>query len=144
MRLKRETLGAIYISGLMWLVSKYHLLGKEKRYLSISRIFFKKFSMELGLERKRLSDEAMEMLQNYSWPGNVRELQNVLKRAVIVGKGNYITKEDIYFEKEVKEKDLKSILTEIVESFLQTCTPDPYHTLLKKLEKLLIKKALIA
>jgi len=128
----------------MWLVSKYHLLGKEKRYLSISRIFFKKFSMELGLERKRLSDEAMEMLQNYSWPGNVRELQNVLKRAVIVGKGNYITKEDIYFEKEVKEKDLKSILTEIVESFLQTCTPDPYHTLLKKLEKLLIKKALIA
>ncbi len=100
--------------------------------------------MELGLERKRLSDEAMEMLQNYSWPGNVRELQNVLKRAVIVGKGNYITKEDIYFEKEVKEKDLKSILTEIVESFLQTCTPDPYHTLLKKLEKLLIKKALIA
>lgn len=100
--------------------------------------------MELGFERKRLSDEAMEMLQNYSWPGNALKLQNVLKRAVIVGKGNYITKEDIYLEKEVKEKDLESILTEIVESFLQTGTPDPYHTLLKKLEKLLIKKALIA
>lgn len=108
----------------------------------LAEYFLEKFSLELGLERKKLSDEAMEMLQNYSWPGNVRELQNVLKRAVIVGKGSYITKEDIYLEKEVEEKDLESILTEMVEIFLQTGTPDPYHTLLKKVEKLLIKKAL--
>ncbi len=29
-----------------------------------------------------ISDEAMEVLNNYSWPGNVRELENLLERAI--------------------------------------------------------------
>jgi two-component system response regulator HydG len=33
---------------------------------------------------KTLSDEALEVLLNYSWPGNVRELENALERAVIL------------------------------------------------------------
>ncbi|NLX55443.1 MAG: sigma-54-dependent Fis family transcriptional regulator [Planctomycetaceae bacterium] len=40
------------------------------------------------------SDEAMAVLQHYSWPGNVRELQNVVERAVLLGKGPIITVAD--------------------------------------------------
>ena len=32
----------------------------------------------------------MAALQRYRWPGNVRELQNVIERAVLLGKGEVI------------------------------------------------------
>ena len=33
---------------------------------------------------RRISAEAMALLQEYAWPGNVRELQHVLERAAIL------------------------------------------------------------
>jgi transcriptional regulator with PAS, ATPase and Fis domain len=33
-----------------------------------------------------LSKEVIEMLQRYPWPGNIRELENVVERAIILGK----------------------------------------------------------
>ena len=40
-------------------------------------------------------DSAMAMLERYHWPGNVRELQNVVERAVLLGKGPTITVADL-------------------------------------------------
>ena len=40
------------------------------------------------------SDEAMAVLQRYLWPGNVRELQNIVERAVLLGKGPIVTVAD--------------------------------------------------
>ena len=37
-----------------------------------------------------LRPEALHLLVNYGWPGNVRELRNVLERAVILAKGEWI------------------------------------------------------
>ena len=37
-----------------------------------------------------MRDEALEMLKSYSWPGNVRELRNVMERAVILARGEWI------------------------------------------------------
>ena len=33
-------------------------------------------------------------MQRYRWPGNVRELQNVVERAVLLGRTNIVTPED--------------------------------------------------
>ena len=38
----------------------------------------------------RFSDDAMDLLINYSWPGNVRELENVVQRAVVLSKERVI------------------------------------------------------
>ncbi len=46
------------------------------------RFFIKKFSQEIGVAEKSVSDEAMQKLINYEWRGNVRELQNAIERAV--------------------------------------------------------------
>jgi transcriptional regulator with PAS, ATPase and Fis domain len=43
----------------------------------------------------RISDEAMASMMAYSWPGNVRELKNVIERATIVCKDNYIQLVDL-------------------------------------------------
>ncbi len=38
---------------------------------------------------------ALNALQSYNWPGNVRELQNVIERAVLLGKGPRVTIVDL-------------------------------------------------
>jgi DNA-binding NtrC family response regulator len=44
------------------------------------------------------ADDAMATLERYNWPGNVRELQNVVERAVLLGKGPIITVSDLPIE----------------------------------------------
>lgn len=40
-----------------------------------------------------LSAQVCHMMQNYAWPGNVRELENLIKRYVILGSEEAITRE---------------------------------------------------
>jgi PAS domain S-box-containing protein len=40
----------------------------------------------LQVARVTLSEEQLRLLEGYPWPGNVRELQNVIERAVILGR----------------------------------------------------------
>jgi DNA-binding NtrC family response regulator len=39
---------------------------------------------------KAVNPEAMRMLERYDWPGNVRELRNVIERATILARGEFI------------------------------------------------------
>lgn len=41
------------------------------------------------------SAAALEALRDHTWPGNARELRNVVERAVIVGRGPWIEREDL-------------------------------------------------
>ncbi len=42
-----------------------------------------------------LTPEALDSLAAHGWPGNVRELENLLERAIVLGKGKCITASDI-------------------------------------------------
>jgi DNA-binding NtrC family response regulator len=48
-----------------------------------------------GAHPPRLSDDAMNALQDYRWPGNVRELRNVMERAVLLANGGVIQARDL-------------------------------------------------
>jgi DNA-binding NtrC family response regulator len=50
---------------------------------------------ESGKTVRGFSDEALAAMQRYGWPGNVRELQNVVERAVLLGKNEIIGVEDL-------------------------------------------------
>ncbi len=52
--------------------------------------FLKREAERSEEEPKKLSDEAMEVLFEYTWPGNVRELENVVERAVVLTNGGTI------------------------------------------------------
>ncbi len=86
--------------------------------------FVKEFCIR---EKKTLtvSDEALEIFQNYNWPGNTRQLKNVIERAVVLAKGDMIT------------------LKELPEEFtLKGKTETPLNKTLKDLEIQAIKNAL--
>ncbi|WP_226780863.1 response regulator [Oceaniglobus trochenteri] len=38
-----------------------------------------------GLPARRISESAMDLIRAYSWPGNVRQLENTLRRIVVTG-----------------------------------------------------------
>jgi DNA-binding NtrC family response regulator len=53
----------------------------------LARFFVEKYSQELGVAPRTISDEALQALINYDWRGNVRELQNAIERAVALSDG---------------------------------------------------------
>ena len=57
--------------------------------------FLKKIVEESGKPVTGFTDDAMDTMRFYRWPGNVRELQNVVERAVLLGKSNTIGVEDL-------------------------------------------------
>ena len=50
-----------------------------------------------GVDVPALTPEARDRMLAWSWPGNVRELENVVQRAVILGRGGRISAEDLVF-----------------------------------------------
>jgi DNA-binding NtrC family response regulator len=61
----------------------------------LARHFLDRMARESGKQVQGFSEEAMHALQAYRWPGNVRELQNVIERAVLLGKGGIIGLADL-------------------------------------------------
>jgi DNA-binding NtrC family response regulator len=105
------------------------------------------------------TDEALAALESYSWPGNIRELQNVVERAVLLGKGELITPADLPREllagptvrvtrgshrtlKEALEEPERQIILEVLEahSWNRNATADALGvnrtTLYKKMKRL--------
>ena len=57
--------------------------------------FLARVCEDAGKQVRGFTDEALAALQRYRWPGNVRELQNVVERAVLLGKGDQVRLEDL-------------------------------------------------
>ena len=54
-------------------------------------LFIRHANEELNRNVEGFDSGAAEMLASHSWPGNLRELNNVVKRAVLLTRGNKIT-----------------------------------------------------
>ena len=57
--------------------------------------FLKKFAPAGQRPPKPIATEALRRLEAYAWPGNVRELENVLRRALVVAKGDVLLPADL-------------------------------------------------
>ncbi len=60
----------------------------------LSRFFLKRFG-KVFLPANDISSEALTCMKNYDWPGNIRELENVIRRAMALGKREKIMPEDL-------------------------------------------------
>lgn len=60
--------------------------------------FMEKFARENGRNIQGMTAEARDLLLKYDYPGNVRELVNIMERAVVIARDNYITVSDLPFK----------------------------------------------
>jgi len=66
--------------------------------------FIKKFSQENHKAIKGISREALDQLLKYDYPGNVRELENVIERAVVLGRSEFLTVTDLPLHTEIRSE----------------------------------------
>ncbi|MHB8136870.1 MAG: sigma-54-dependent transcriptional regulator [Smithellaceae bacterium] len=62
--------------------------------------FLEKFTRENGKNVRGMTAEARDLLLKYDYPGNIRELVNIMERAVVIAREDYITVDDLPFKKD--------------------------------------------
>ncbi len=100
--------------------------------------FIDKYNKKFKTNVLGVSEEVMEMLMSYNWPGNIREMENVIQRAVILKKEDYIQKDFLLFstdERELVEEPARSVNFPISLS-------DEVCNLSSQVEKKLVEEAL--
>ncbi|KAB8140859.1 sigma-54-dependent Fis family transcriptional regulator [Chloroflexia bacterium SDU3-3] len=53
--------------------------------------FLNKYRFKPTAQPTRISEEAMQRIEEYDWPGNVRQLENEIERAVTLSQGRVVT-----------------------------------------------------
>ncbi len=75
-----------------------HLPALRERGIDVPILvnhFLAKYSHLKRKEVKKVTPEAMNVLQRYSWPGNVRELQNLIEMLVVMKENGTIGLDDL-------------------------------------------------
>jgi two-component system nitrogen regulation response regulator GlnG len=79
-------------------VVRIHLSPLRERREDIPLLinyFLKKIAQSQNQAPKSIAPEAIAALEKFHWPGNVRELENVIRRALVVAKGEVILLDDL-------------------------------------------------
>jgi transcriptional regulator with PAS, ATPase and Fis domain len=109
----------------------------------LSEYFISRASLKTKKDIRGISPQAIDILTAYSWPGNVRELENVIKRAVIVAKGDIIGVNDIDFNHEPNKNELSTVIKGLMESATtDDTTANIFHSVVSDTEKTMIEEAL--
>jgi two-component system response regulator PilR (NtrC family) len=66
------------------------LRAREGDIPLLAGYFVRKYAAALGREITGIAPAAQAKLESYHWPGNVRELENVIQRAIALGRGSVI------------------------------------------------------
>jgi len=59
--------------------------------------YLEKFAAENGKSLRGITAEARDLLLKYDYPGNIRELVNIMERAVVIARNDYISVSDLPF-----------------------------------------------
>lgn len=95
--------------------------------------FLDKYNKENNKSIKGFSKEAIDQLIKYDFPGNIRELENIVERAVVLARDEYIKKDDL---------PLNLSQSNFNKTFDPFNLDDQYETKMKLFEKAMINEAL--
>jgi DNA-binding NtrC family response regulator len=71
----------------------------------LAQYFLEKFSRQMNRKFTGFERAAMELLVSHNWPGNVRELENIIERAVVVGREPLIRASDLALSRPAETTD---------------------------------------
>lgn len=117
---------------------------------TLAEHFLQATARELGIERKRLRPEALELFTAYDWPGNVRQLENVCRRATIMAPAQEIDVEDLSEELRTTDgaqmhnpgEDWESGLKKWAERHVVSATTPILDEAVPRFERIMIRVAL--
>ncbi len=104
--------------------------------------FINQLNKELKKDIKGVTQDVLELFMRLPWEGNVRELKNVIERAYIMAKGDFIEIGDIPLEYREYKKDNEEIEITGKNSKIDNMIEDETPTTLQELEKRYIAKVL--
>lgn len=106
------------------------LRERKDDILPLARYFLEKYTKEFSKQIKDFSQEAIDILKNYTYPGNVRELENIIERAVAIETSTVILPESLPLDllhpaTKIKEKgytleDIKNRFNGVIDNLLNT------------------------
>jgi DNA-binding NtrC family response regulator len=114
--------------------------------LLLAKFFLDEFCKANKMPLMTIAPDGKEKLMKYSYPGNVRELKAVMELAAVMGDGQSVKEDDIFFASAASgdlftgaEKTLKEYTIDIIQHFLKKYD----NNVLKVAEKLDIGKSTI-
>lgn len=75
------------------------LRKRPEDVMELTHYFLRRFNTETGRKIRGITPAALDLMRTYRWPGNVRELKNVVERAVVLARGEFIDVEDLALTK---------------------------------------------
>ena len=113
------------------------------------RHFLQKSAQELGVERKSISDAAIEYLQSQPFPGNVRQLENLCHWLTVMAPGQVVGIDDLPAELRGASEagvaaDWTAALAREADRLLASAPGEVFNQLQRGFERTLIERALAA
>lgn len=109
------------------------LKGRKKDIKVLAAHFVSKYNKSYKMDKK-ISNEAMSVLQEFDWPGNIRELENVIERIMISFDDNIITKAQV--------ERAMGVMTELVGMDLSNLEGKTMTELMDEYEKYILESML--
>jgi two-component system nitrogen regulation response regulator GlnG len=114
----------------------------------LAEYFTSLYAEELAGGARFLADSAVEFLSHHAWPGNIRELENAIKRALVLGSGEVLDRDDFAFLDQAPTDSVPSdALPRLVERKVRDAlergtTGDIYRAVLEHIERPLLEAVL--
>jgi two-component system nitrogen regulation response regulator GlnG len=119
--------------------------------------FLKKLAREQKRPPKTLTSGVLEVLQRYDWPGNVRELENVIRRALVLSKGEALLVNDLPAEianldsvpqngpstRVTSDQDTAPDITAVARQFFRWARKEPGPGIIPAVQRELVAQALV-
>lgn len=83
-----------------FLIRVPRLSERKEDIMIFANHFLEQANDELEKNVQKLNHDVVELFLNYEWPGNLREMKNIIKRAVLLAKGDSITMDLLPYEME--------------------------------------------